>query len=161
MNCLVEDIRIGEGLMGEIVGLEIMPDGFDVIEFGCIFRQPFGGEPVGALGKSCQGRLARVDRTVVEHDDSRLDLRTGFGTIELIERLEMHDEVGAALGWRGGDGQLALLPIKGLSGISCVRPVLSLSDEPFAEDDSELGLGLVPFTRRSFPLVGRTIEHQI
>ena len=27
----------------------------------------------------------------------------------------------------------------------------SLADEPFAEDDGELGLGLEPFARRSFP----------
>ncbi len=27
----------------------------------------------------------------------------------------------------------------GLSGILCLRPVLSLADEPFAEDDGELG----------------------
>lgn len=29
----------------------------------------------------------------------------------------------------------------GLSGILCARPVSSLADEPFAEDDGELGLG--------------------
>lgn len=31
---------------------------------------------------------------------------------------------------------------KGLSGILCARPISSLADEPFAEDDGELGLGL-------------------
>src|SRR5262245_24792402 len=112
MNCLVENIGIGEGLMGEIVSLEIMPNDLDIIEFRCIFRQPFGGEPVGALGESCQGRLARMDRAVVEHDDSRRALRTGLGAIAMIEGLEMGDEIGAAFGCRGGNDQLALLPVK-------------------------------------------------
>jgi hypothetical protein len=39
---------------------------------------------------------------------------------------------------------------EGLSGISCARPFSSLADEPFAEDDGELGLGLEPFARRPF-----------
>ncbi len=29
--------------------------------------------------------------------------------------------------------------LSGVSGILCLRPVLSLADEPFAEDDGELG----------------------
>ena len=49
----------------------------------------------------------------------------------------------------------------GLSGILCVRPVSSLVDEPLAEDDGELGLGLEPFARRSFPLLGRVVQDQI
>jgi hypothetical protein len=40
---------------------------------------------------------------------------------------------------------------KGLSGVLCVRLISSLSDEPFAEDDGELGLGLEPLTRRPLP----------
>ena len=109
MDRFVEDIRISERLVGEIVSLKIMPDDLDVVEFGCIFGQPPGGEPMGALGKGRQGGLARMDRAVVEHDDSRLDLRTGLWTIETIENLQMRNEVGAALGWRGGNDQLALL----------------------------------------------------
>lgn len=49
----------------------------------------------------------------------------------------------------------------GLSGILCVRPVSSLADEPFAEDDGELGLGLEPFARRAFPFLGGVVQHQI
>ena len=49
----------------------------------------------------------------------------------------------------------------GLSGILCARPVSSLADEPFAEDDGELGLGLEPLARRSFPFLGRVVQHQI
>ncbi|RAZ84739.1 hypothetical protein DPM33_30345 [Mesorhizobium hawassense] len=48
-----------------------------------------------------------------------------------------------------------------LSGILCARPVSSLADEPFAEHDGELGFGLEPLARRSFPFLGRVVEHQI
>jgi hypothetical protein len=49
----------------------------------------------------------------------------------------------------------------GLSGILCARPVSSLADEALAEDDGELCLGLEPLARRSFPFLGRVVEHQI
>jgi hypothetical protein len=53
-----------------------------------------------------------------------------------------------------GDEIEVVLAPGGLSGILCARPVSSLADEPFAEDDGELGLGLEPFARRSFPILG-------
>jgi hypothetical protein len=37
-----------EGLMGEVMRLEIMPNDFNVIEFGRVFWQPLDGEPMGA-----------------------------------------------------------------------------------------------------------------
>ena len=37
----------------------------------------------------------------------------------------------------------------------------SLVDEPFAEDDGELGLGLEPFARRPFPFVSRVVQNQV
>ena len=86
MDRLVEDIRIGEGLMSQMAGFEIAPDDFDVVEFGRVFRQPLDGEPMGALGERGQRRLAYVDRTVVEHQDDRLLRRA------------------AASGRRGGQG---------------------------------------------------------
>jgi hypothetical protein len=49
----------------------------------------------------------------------------------------------------------------GSSGILCVRLISSLSDEPFAEDDGELGLGLEPLTRRPLPFLGRVVENEI
>ncbi|MER9071163.1 reverse transcriptase domain-containing protein [Mesorhizobium sp. M0902] len=48
-----------------------------------------------------------------------------------------------------------------LSGILCARPVSSLADEPLAEDNGELGLGLEPFARRSFPFLSRMVQDQI
>ena len=37
----------------------------------------------------------------------------------------------------------------------------SLADEPFAEDDGELGFGLEPFARRPFPFVSRVVQNQV
>lgn len=48
-----------------------------------------------------------------------------------------------------------------LSGILCARPVSSLADEPFAEDDGELGFGLEPLARQSFPILGGMVQDQI
>ena len=50
---------------------------------------------------------------------------------------------------------------EGLSDILCVRPVSSLADEPFAEDDGELGFGLEPLARRPFPFLGGVVQDQI
>jgi len=50
---------------------------------------------------------------------------------------------------------------RGLSDILCVRPVSSLSHEALAKDDGELGSGLDPLARRSFPFLGRVVENQI
>ena len=49
----------------------------------------------------------------------------------------------------------------GLSGILCVRLISSLSDEPFAEDDGELGLGLEPLPRSPLPFLRRVVENEI
>ena len=43
---MVERGDIGEGLMGEVMRLEVVPDDFDVFEFGRVFGQPLDGEPV-------------------------------------------------------------------------------------------------------------------
>jgi len=50
---------------------------------------------------------------------------------------------------------------KGIVGSFVLRPVSSLSAEPIAEDDGELGPGLEPLARRPFPFVGLAIEDQI
>ncbi len=51
-------IRVGEGLMGEVMGFEVAPHCFDVIEFGRISGQPPDAEPMGAGGGRGPGRLA-------------------------------------------------------------------------------------------------------
>ena len=52
--------------------LEFAPHDLDVVEFGGIFGEPFDGEPVRAGGECGAGRLADVDRAVIENNDDRL-----------------------------------------------------------------------------------------
>ena len=59
---LVERGDIGEGLMGEVMRLEIAPDGFDVVEFGSVFGQPLDGEPVRPRREGREREFADVDR---------------------------------------------------------------------------------------------------
>ena len=54
----VERFGIGECLVGEMMGFEIVPDDLDIVEFGRVFRQPFNGEPMLPGGKCCQRCLA-------------------------------------------------------------------------------------------------------
>ena len=51
MDGAVEGVGVSEGLVGEMMGLEIVPDNLDVVEFGGVFRQPLDGEPVFARGE--------------------------------------------------------------------------------------------------------------
>ena len=48
VDCAVEGVGISEGLMCQMVRLEIVPDNLDVVEFGSVFWQPLDGEPVFA-----------------------------------------------------------------------------------------------------------------
>ena len=50
---------------------------------------------------------------------------------------------------------------RGTVGSFVLRPCQSLSDEPIAEDDGELGPGLEPLARRPFPFVGLAIKDPI
>ena len=47
----IKVIRAGEGLMSEVMPLQVAPDPFDVVELRSVFRQPLDPEPVGALGE--------------------------------------------------------------------------------------------------------------
>jgi hypothetical protein len=40
VDCSVEGDAVGEGLVGEMVGLEVTPDWFDVVQFGRVLGQP-------------------------------------------------------------------------------------------------------------------------
>jgi hypothetical protein len=81
---LVERVDILEGLVGEMVRLEVAPDRFDVVEFGGVFRQPLDGEPVGAGGQRGAGELAGVDRPVVLDQDNGPDWPARLGPIRLV-----------------------------------------------------------------------------
>jgi len=65
----VEAIEVGEGLVGQAVGLQIAPDCFDGVEFRRISGQPLGTEPMGSLGERGLARLGGVDGAVVEHEN--------------------------------------------------------------------------------------------
>jgi hypothetical protein len=65
MDGVVECGDVGEGLVGQVVGLEVVPDDLDIVEFGGIFGQPLDGEPVRAGGEGCDRAMARVDRAIV------------------------------------------------------------------------------------------------
>lgn len=96
------------------------------------------------IGEYRSGRLVQYEASIV-----RLLIPSRVAPCRLLRR--------SGLGryyW-----QIAL--ITGLSDILCARPVSSLADEPFAEDDGELGLGLEPLARRPFPFHGSVVENQI
>ena len=57
MDGLVERGGVGEGLVGEMMGLEVAPDELDIVEFGRVFGQPFDGEPVCAGGQGGERAL--------------------------------------------------------------------------------------------------------
>jgi hypothetical protein len=68
----IKSLGVDEGLVGEMMGLEIAPDNLDVVEFGSVFGQPFDSEPMGAGGERRGRGFAHMDRPVIEHDDDRL-----------------------------------------------------------------------------------------
>ena len=107
MDGLVEGGEVCEGLVGEVMGLEIAPDRLDFIEFGGVFRQPLDGEPVCAGGQGGERAFAGVDRTIVLDQHDRLGLSRGLRSKETVELLQMCDEIAAALGQAGMDDELA------------------------------------------------------
>src|SRR6202453_150997 len=83
---------------GEMMRLEVAPNGLDVVQFRSVSGQPLDGEPMGAGGECGEGELAGVDRAIVlDQHDGREGL-SGPRTIEPVELLEMGDEIAAALG---------------------------------------------------------------
>ena len=87
MDGLVERGDVGEGLVGEVMGLKIAPDRLDFIEFGGVFRQPLDGEPVCAGGEGCERAFAGVDRAIVLDQHDRLGLSPGLRSKEAVELL--------------------------------------------------------------------------
>src|ERR1700723_1794514 len=71
---VVERDGVGEGLVGEVMGLEVAPDRLDVIEFGRVFRQSLDSGPAGASRQRGKRAFAGVDRTIVLDQHDRLGL---------------------------------------------------------------------------------------
>src|SRR3954447_22536152 len=98
MDGVVESVGIGEGVVGEIMLLEVAPASLDVVQFGGVFRQPLEGEP-GTLGKRAGCQLAGVDWPVVENRDQGPGAFGGaVGGAELVEQ---GNKIGGALGGAG------------------------------------------------------------
>src|SRR5919202_449359 len=90
-----ESVGIGEGVIGELMLLEVAPASLDIVEFGSVFRQPLDGEP-GTLGKRAGCQLAGVDWPVVENRDQGPGAFGGaVGGAKLVEQ---GDKVGGTLG---------------------------------------------------------------
>ena len=83
------------------------------LTFGRVFGQPLDAQPMGAGGQRGPGRLAGMDRAVVEHDDHGSLALAGFGAVVMIEFFQKGDEVGAALGFGCGNDQPAVAPVEG------------------------------------------------
>jgi len=107
MDGALEGVGVSEGLMGEMVRLEIVPDNLDVVEFGCVFWQPLDGEPVFARLNGFKSELADMDRPVVLDQHDRFYCPSRLGTVQEVELLEVSDEVAAALGRARMHDQLA------------------------------------------------------
>jgi hypothetical protein len=122
----IEGLRIGEGLVCEMMSLEAMPDHLDVVALWRVLRQPFDSEPMAALGESSKCRLTGVDRAaVVEHDDNRLRKACWARTVEGVDLFEESDEIGAAFGRAGVHDQPARDINRGLPSwrFSWIAPV--------------------------------------
>ena len=107
VDCAVEGVGVSEGLMGQMMRLEIVPDNLDIVEFGCVFRQPLDGEPVFARLEGLESELADMDRPVVLDQHDRFHCPSRLGTEQVVELLEVSDEVAAALGRARMHNQLA------------------------------------------------------
>ena len=93
-----ESVGIGEGMIGQIMLLEVAPASLDVVQLGGVFRQPLDGEP-GTLGKRAGCQLTAVDRPVVENRDQGPGAFGGaVGGAKLVEQ---GNKVGRALGGAG------------------------------------------------------------
>src|ERR1700677_5269682 len=88
--------------MGEMMRLKVMPDNFDVVEFGRVFGQPLDGEPMGAGGQGRPRELADVDRPIILDEHDRLGGLARHGAEEPVELLQMRHKVAAAFGRAGG-----------------------------------------------------------
>src|SRR5215210_9515679 len=101
MDGAVEVIRAGEGLMSEVMPLQVAPDRFDVVQLRSVFRQPLDREPVSPQGERRATCFAGVDRTVVEDEHDGLERNPELGAIPLIDLLQKSKEIRASFGSAG------------------------------------------------------------
>src|SRR3954447_19919011 len=109
---LIEVFRSGEGLVSEVMPLQVAPETLDVVQLRSVFRQPLDREPVGPRGEGGASRLAGVDRTVVEDQNEGLDRNPELGTIAPVDLLQESDEVRASFGSAGVNDEVATRPVE-------------------------------------------------
>src|SRR4051812_19264330 len=109
---LIEVFRSRGGLVSEVMPLQVAPDRFDVVQLRSVFRQPLDPEPVGALGERCAGRLAGVDRAVIQDEHEGLDRDPELGPIAPVDLLQESDEVRASFGPAGAHDERAPRPVE-------------------------------------------------
>jgi len=105
MDNAVEVIGIDKGLMGEKIALQIAPGPLDVVQLWGVFRQPFDHEPE-PRGEGGARSLAGMNGSVVEDEDDGFVVAARARPVDRIEAAQKIDEIAAALGGAGADGQL-------------------------------------------------------
>src|SRR3712207_1057033 len=101
----IEVLRSGEGLVSEVMSLQVAPDRFNVVELWGVCRQPLDREPMSPQGERRAACFAGVDRTVVEDEHDGLKHHPELGAIAPIDLLRESDEVCAALGPAGAQDE--------------------------------------------------------
>src|SRR5689334_6814421 len=90
---LIEVVRSGEGLVSEVMPLQVAPEALDIGQLRSVFRQPLDREPMSPRGEGGPSRLTGVDRAVVEHKHDRLEHAAELGTVAAVDLLQERDEV--------------------------------------------------------------------
>ena len=79
MDGLIEVGGVGEGVVGEIVRFEIVPDNLDVVEFGRVFWQPLDGEPMLRASRAARASLLRWIGPLSSTSTTGFMARPGWG----------------------------------------------------------------------------------
>src|SRR5215212_4774164 len=90
---LIEVVRSGEGLVSEVIPLQVAPETLDIVQLRSVFRQPLDPEPMSPLREGRPSRLTGVDGAVVEHKHDGLEHAAELGTIAAVDLLQESDEV--------------------------------------------------------------------
>src|SRR4051812_2466869 len=109
---LIEVVRSGEGLVSEMMPLQVAPETLDIVQLRSVFRQPLDPEPMSPLGEGGTSRLAGVDRAVVEDEHEGLERDAELGAIAPLNLLQESDEVRASFGPAGAHDELAPGPVE-------------------------------------------------
>ena len=79
MDGAIESGDVGEGLVGQMMRLEIAPDNLDVVELGGVFGQPLDDEPMLALFERLEGSLLTWIGPLSSTSTTGFMARPGFG----------------------------------------------------------------------------------